>query len=168
MKKEKCFENYPMWMVAVTILFSLATYFFGGYVIYQLGLLWLTAYILYILWLEFRLMTHCVDCYYYGKYCAAGRGKLASLFFKKGKKKFGNMKVTWLSLVPDLLVSVIPIVIGIWLLINRFDWAILVSIVALFLLVSVGNAVLHSSIICKYCKQRQLGCPAERLFDKKK
>ena len=168
MKKEKRYENYPAWMVATTVVFSLLTYFLGAYIIYQLGLAWLAAYIVYILWLEFRLMTHCTNCYYYGKYCASGRGKLACLFFKKGKKKFGNMKLTWTSLVPDMLVSVIPIVIGIWLLINRFDWAIVGAIVVLFLLMSAGNAVLHGSIICKYCKQRQLGCPAERLFDKRK
>jgi len=168
MKKEKCYENYPIWMVAVTVLFSLATYFFGGYVIYQLGLIWLAAYILYILWLEFRLMTHCVDCYYYGKRCAFGRGKLACLFFKKKKKKFGNMKVTWLSLVPDLLVSIIPMVVGIWLLVNRFDWVILGAIVVLFLLMSTGNSYVRGSIACKYCKQRQLGCPALELFEKRK
>ncbi len=168
MKKEKCYENFPMCMVVVTVLFSLATYVLGGYVIYQLGLIWLAAYIFYILWLEFRLMTHCVDCYYYGKYCAFGRGKLACLFFKKRKKQLGDMKVTWLSLVPDLLVSIAPIIAGIWLLVNRFDWIIVGAMVLLFLFMTMGNAFVRGSIACKYCKQRQLGCPAEALFAKKK
>ena len=169
MKKEKCYENYPIWMVAITIIFSLATYLLGAYVIYQLGLIWLAAYILYILWLEFRLMTHCVDCYYYGKYCAFGRGKLACLFFKKGDpKKVFNEQPSWKDMVPDFLVAIIPIVAGIWLLVNRFDWLLLAVIVALFLLMSIGNAWIRGSLACKYCKQRQLGCPAERLFAKKK
>jgi len=155
-------------MVAVTVVFSLLTYLFGAYIIYQLGLIWLAAYIIYILWLEFRLMTHCVDCYYYGKWCAFGRGKLSCLFFKKKKKQFGNMKVTWLAIVPDLLVSIIPMVVGIWLLFNRFDWVILGVVVVLLLLMSIGNGFVRGSIACKYCKQRQLGCPAEQLFAKKK
>jgi len=167
-RKVKCYENYPGCMVFVVVLFSLATYLFGGYIIYQLGLLWLMAYILYILWLEFRLMTHCVDCYYYGKWCAFGRGKLSPFFFKKRKKQFGDMKVTWLEIVPDLLVSIVPIIAGIWLLIARFDWVILASIIVLFLLMSIGNAQVRGRIACKYCKQRQLGCPAEQLFAKKK
>ncbi len=168
MKKEKCYENYPLWMVAVTVVFSLLTYFLGAYIIYQLGLLWLAAYIIYILWLEFRLMTHCVDCYYYGKYCAFGRGKISCRFFKKRRKKFGDVKLTWLSLVPDLLVSIAPMIAGIWLLIAMFDWVIVGAIVALFLLMSAGNSLVRGSIACKYCKQRQLGCPAQQLFAKKK
>jgi hypothetical protein len=169
MKKEKCYENYPIWMVAVTTIFSLAIYLLGAYVMYQLGLIWLAAYLVYIFLLEIRLIKgHCVDCYYYGKYCAFGRGKLACLFFKKRKKTFGDMKVTWLSIVPDLFASIAPIIAGIWLLIVRFDWAIVGAIVLLFLLMSVGNAFVRGSIACKYCKQRQLGCPAEQLFAKKK
>lgn len=166
--KVKCYENYPGCMVFAVVLFSLATYLFGGYIIYQLGLLWLFAYIIYILWLEFRLMTHCVDCYYYGKWCAFGRGKISPLFFKKQKKKFTDIKITWTSILPDVLVSIVPIIVGIWLLIVRFDWTIVGAIVLLFLLMSIGNTFVRGSIACKYCKQRQLGCPAEALFAKKK
>lgn len=168
MKKEKCYESYPLWIVATTVLFSLTTYFLGAYVLYQIGLIWLAAYIIYILWLEFRLMTHCVDCYYYGKNCAFGRGRLSCLFFKKRKKKFTEMKITWLEIVPDLLVAIVPIVAGIWLLVAKFDWLLLAVIVVLFLLMSIGNAWVRGSLACKYCKQRQLGCPAEQLFKKKK
>ena len=155
-------------MVFLVVLFSLLTYVLGSYIIYQLGLLWLAAYILYILWLEFRLMTHCIDCYYYGKWCAFGRGKLSPLFFKKRKKTFANIKVTWTSILPDLLVSIVPIIAGIWLLTAKFDWAIVLAIAALFLLMSAGNAFVRGSIACKHCKQRELGCPALELFEKKK
>jgi hypothetical protein len=174
--KDKCYENYPGCMVFAVVLFSLATYLFGGYIIYQLGLFWLALYIVYILLLEYRLLGHCAECYYYGKWCAGGHGKLSCLFFKKSKKKFTNRKITWTSLLPDMLVSIVPILVGIWLLIGRFNWSsiggfelsILISIILLFLLMTVGNAFMHGNIICKYCKQRQLGCPAEQLFAKKK
>ena len=80
----KTYENYPLWIVLFSNLVTLATYFIGAYIIYQAGLVWMLVYLIYVLVLEFRLVHgHCVNCYYYGKYCAFGRGKMSSLFFKK-------------------------------------------------------------------------------------
>jgi hypothetical protein len=31
-----------------------------------------------------------------------------------------------------------------------------------------GNAMLRGSLACKYCKQKELGCKAEQLFNKGK
>jgi len=158
-----------MSIVAITAVFSLALYLLGAYVIYRLGLAWLAAYLIYIFLLEIRLIKgHCVDCYYYGKYCAFGRGKISCLFFKKGdSKRFVKKQISWKDIVPDFLVAIIPIIAGIWLLLNRFDWLLLAILVVLFLLMSIGNAWVRGSLACKYCKQRQLGCLAERLFKKK-
>jgi len=36
--------------------------------------------------------------------------------------------------------------------------------VALVMLSFVGNAVIRGSFACKYCRQREIGCPASRLF----
>jgi len=33
-------------------------------------------------------------------------------------------------------------------------------------LATQGNYLVRSRIACKYCKQRELGCPAEKLFRK--
>jgi len=78
------------------------------------------------------------------------------------------MQMTWKDMLPDIMVSLIPFVVGIILLIIHFNWTMLILVVALFLLASVGNGYVRSSLACKYCKQRELGCPAEKLFDKKK
>jgi len=32
------------------------------------------------------------------------------------------------------------------------------------LLFSVGNSYVRGSLACKFCRQRQLGCPAEKMF----
>jgi hypothetical protein len=37
-----------------------------------------------------------------------------------------------------------------------------------FLLTFIGNGLVRGSLACKYCKQREIGCPAEQLFNKKK
>jgi hypothetical protein len=170
MKKERYFENYPCWIVFLANLVSVAIYLAGALIIYQTGLIWLILYIIYILILEFRLIGgHCRDCYYYGKTCAFGKGKISSIFFKKGNiKNFCKMKITWKDLIPDFLVSLIPIVIGIIILIKDFSWFILSLIIILVILTSIGNGFVRGNLACKYCKQRKIGCPAQKLFEKRK
>ena len=169
MTQPQTFENYPCKIVLVSNLFSILTYVIGAYIIYQLGILWFVLYVLYILGLEIRLLKKsCTNCFYYGKFCAFGKGKLSALFFKKGSSDtFHNRKITWKDLIPDLLVSVAPIVVGIILLIQKFNWLIVLLLLALTVLSTVGNGFVRNTLACKFCKQKELGCPAEQLFNKK-
>ena len=170
MKKENVFENYPLWIVFCSNFVSITIYLIGAFIIYQIGLIWLILYLIFILYLEFRLMKlHCVDCYYYGKTCAFGKGKISSIFFKKGRaEKFCKIKITWKNILPDFMVSLIPLIVGLILLIIKFDWFLLVLIILLILLAFVGNGFIRSNLACKYCKQRKIGCPAQKLFEKRK
>ena len=170
MESQKCYENYPAWIVVISNLVSLLTYFIGGLIIYQIGFFYLALYILYIFILEFRLLKgHCVNCYYYGKTCAFGKGRLSRLFFKRGDRiKFYHNNMTWKDIIPDFLVSVIPIIVGIITLIIHFNWLILSLMILLFILGFSGSAIVRSQLACKFCKQWKLGCPAEKLFEKTK
>jgi hypothetical protein len=169
MKKAQYYENYPFWIVFFSNLVSIAIYLIGAFIIYQIDLVWMILYLLFIGILEFRLIKgHCTECYYYGKTCAFGKGRISSIFFKKGNAdKFCKMQMTWKDILPDFMVSLIPMVAGIILLIIHFNWTILILIIFLFLLAFTGNGLVRSSLACKYCKQRELGCPAEQLFKKK-
>jgi hypothetical protein len=51
------------------------------------------------------------------------------------------------------------------LLIQEFTWIVLSLIIALFLLGFFGNALVRGQLACRYCKQREIGCPAEQVFD---
>jgi hypothetical protein len=170
MDQQKCFDNYPAWVVVVSNFVSISIYVLGGFIIYQLGLLWLALYISYILFLEYKLIKgHCVNCYYFGKTCAFGKGRLSSLFFKKGKPaKFNQTKMTWKDIVPDFLVSAIPVFVGVVSLMSHFNILVLAAIILIFLLTFSGNSLVRSRLACKFCKQRELGCPAQKLFDKTK
>jgi len=160
------YENYPFWIIALSNMLSISIYAIGAYIIYQAGIIWLVLYLLYILFLEIKLLIHCANCFYYGKYCSFGRGKLSGLFFKKGAaNKFCQKQMTWKDMIPDLLLSLIPMVLGIIFLIMDFNWLLLSSVAAIFLLSSVGNGFIRGSFACKYCKQQELGCPADRLFN---
>lgn len=166
----KTFESFPLWMIALSDTVALGIYIIGAYIMFNLNAIYGWLYLLYCLIVEIRVMrTSCIHCYYYGKWCGFGRGKLASIFLKKGDPKiFLKKNITWKDLIPDLLVSLIPFVAGIYLLFNGFSWLLLISISLLFILSTFGNGFVRGNIVCKYCKQRCIGCSAQKLFSKTK
>jgi hypothetical protein len=168
MEQPKTFENYPCIIIIISNLVSITIYAIGAFIIFQLGLIWLLFYLICIFIFEIRLLKKsCVNCYYYGKFCAFGKGKISSLFFKKGNPdRFIKRNITWKNILPDFLISIIPIIVGIVLLIVNFNWLILLLIVILVILTSFGNGFVRGSLACKFCKQREIGCPAEQLFNR--
>lgn len=157
-------------MIFLSNFFQILIYAIGAYIIYQFGILWMFLYLAFVLFLEINLLRKsCVDCYYYGKNCAFGKGKICSLFFKKGNpEKFPYRKITCKDILPNFMVSLIPIISAIVLLVINFNWLLLTLVIILFLLTFLGNSFIRGSIACKHCKQRQIGCPAEQLFNKNK
>jgi hypothetical protein len=117
------YENYPFRMVVISNLLTLAVYFLGAAIMLRLSIIALAAYLCYIGLLELRLMRgHCVNCYYFGKMCSFGRGKFSCLFFKKGNpEKFIRILTTWKCMIPDMLVSLVPILAAIALLLRSFE-----------------------------------------------
>jgi hypothetical protein len=156
--------------VLVSNLVSFGIYAIGAYIIYQVGIVWLAAYLLGVLLLELRLLKKsCVNCHYYGKLCAFGKGKLCSLLFKKGEpEKFVKRQISFRDMIPELLVSLVPLLMGIALLVMNFDSLMLGLVVLLILLSSAGNGCVRGSLACKYCRQGKIGCPALKLLGKKK
>jgi hypothetical protein len=168
MQEPGCKENYPLWMVFIANLLSLLIYGIGAYILYLSGIIWAIAYVIFIIIFEFRLISgHCTDCYYYGKTCAFGKGRMSALFFNRGSpEKFTAMTITWKDIVPDFLLFIIPVLAGILLLVQGFAWTILILIMVLLLLGFAGNALVRGHLACRYCKQREIGCPATQLFNK--
>ena len=170
METETKYDNYPLRTLIISNFVSLLIYGLGFMILIQLGSVISILYLIYILFLEFRLIkTHCVNCYYWGKTCGFGKGRISSLLFKQGDaSRFCLKEMTWKNMIPDLLISLIPIAIGILLLIREFDYRILFALIILAALTTIGNGFVRSTLACRYCKQKYLGCPADQLFNKKK
>jgi len=170
MGEQPCFENYPLRIVAISNLFNFSIWIIGIYVLSGFGILFSVLFLGYCLMVEFRILTRsCVNCYYYGKLCFTGKGKVCSLLFRKGEPyRFISDAITWKDILPDLMVSIFPIIGGIVLLMISFSWLIVLLLIILLLLTTVGNATIRRSLACKYCKQREIGCPAQKLFEKGK
>ncbi|MFC1478360.1 hypothetical protein ACFL57_02765 [Candidatus Margulisiibacteriota bacterium] len=170
MEKANAYDNFPLWIVLLSGLYTVLLYALGAYIMAGLGLIWMALFLLYCLFLEMRIMKmSCVHCYYYGKFCGLVRGKLAAVFFKKGDpQKFLEKKISWKDIIPDFLVIVIPLIAGIILLIQGFTWTLLAVLGLLLILFMGGTPVIRGMFACKYCKQREFGCPADELFNTKK
>jgi len=167
MAQEKLCENYPLRTVLISNLVSISTYLIGAFIIYNIGPVWLAIYLFYILLLEIRVLKKsCTNCYYFGKTCAFGKGRLSSMLFRKGSVKFASRPITRKDVIPDFMVTVVPMIAAVGLLIMNFDWLFLALLIALFLLGFAGTGLVRGRLACKYCKQRKLGCPAEKLFGK--
>jgi len=171
----KPFEKFPVWMIFITIIFTLAVYALGAYIISLVfGAIGTILYLLYcVIFIELYVMKRsCVICYYYGKFCAFGRGKLCSLFFKKKgfPNEFAERKIQMHDLLPDFLVFLIPAAAGVFSIATKgFDWLILGLIIAALLLSFAGNMLIRTKLTCRYCKQGvDFGCPAADMFSKKK
>lgn len=163
-------EKYPVSTIILANFVSLAIYGIGAYIMFWVGLVSLTIYLVFIIVLEILLYTRsCKDCYYYGKLCAFGKGKIACLIVRKGNPDdFAKRPVSWRSILPDLLVTLIPMITAVVLMIIDFHLILPVMLVLLILLTSAGNSFVRGNRACKYCRQRELGCPAEKLFSKNK
>jgi len=168
--KTPSFESFPLWMVAVCNGVGLAVYAIGLCLMVRLGAVWGVLYAGFCIWVEWRLLSgSCRSCCYYGKRCGFGKGRLCSwILTQKPRHSPSAKQISWRDVVPDFLVSLIPLAVGIGLLIRDFSWLVLLLVLILVLLASLGTGFVRGQIACKYCKQRELGCPAEQLFSKAK
>jgi hypothetical protein len=76
--------------------------------------------------------------------------------------------MSWKDVIPDLLISLVPLIIAIILMIFKFEFILLIAVIILMLLTTIGNGLIRGKLTCRYCKQRELGCPADELFNKNK
>ncbi len=168
MSATKTYDNFPFRIVILSNIVSISIYTIGFFLILRLGWIAAVIYLVFILAFEYRLISsHCVNCYYWGKTCGFGKGRISYLFFQNGDpSKFCSKKMTWKDMIPDLLVTLIPLITGIVFLIIKLNFLLLAAVILLILLTTMGNSFIRGTLACKFCRQRELGCPAEKLFSK--
>jgi hypothetical protein len=169
MEPIKAYDDYPRRLVGISVFVSVSIYALGAVILSGFGNIMSALYLLYCLGNEVHVMKmSCVDCYYYGKWCAFGKGKVAAFLFRQGTPgRFAAKSISWKELLPDMLVVMIPLVGGVVLLIRDFSWNTALMLAVLLALSFGGNYVVRSQVACKYCRQRELGCPAEQFFGKR-
>ena len=100
----------------------------------------------------------CVNCYYYGKRCPIGWGKLAALMFKQGSiERFGSSIGVKLAPATYGLLSLVPLGFVIAAMVQDFEVAQPVVLV-LLLAMSAYSGTISRKKSCVNCKMR-LACP---------
>jgi hypothetical protein len=170
MIKNKSYENFPLWIPLIAILVSIIGYIIGAVILSGFSIIFSILYLLYCFGAELMVIIRsCKDCWYYGKVCGFGKGKIAPLFVKKGDpNKFADREISLIHMIPDFLVVILPIMGGIILLFLDFSFFVLSLMVVLIVLFFGGSAFIRGIFACKYCKQKYIGCPAYAIFNKKK
>jgi len=159
-------ETFPLRIVVLTAAVAISIYALGVTVLLGFGRMAAVLYGLTCLAVEgLVLKRSCANCYYYGKRCGLGRGTLCAILFKRGDpRKFVERDVSWADMLPDFLVVLLPIAGGIVLSIRDFTWLRVGALALLIILSFAGNAVSRGMFACRYCRQREIGCPAATLF----
>jgi hypothetical protein len=100
----------------------------------------------------------CTNCYYYGKWCSTGWGKLSALLFKKGNvEAFDTSIGVKLAPVTYGLLFLIPLILLVISVVQGFTVP-KITVLILLLLVSSYSGIISRKKACTNCKMR-LVCP---------
>lgn len=100
----------------------------------------------------------CKHCYYYGKRCHTGWGKISALLTSKGEtKRFGCGAAGKSIPMFYALMTIIPLIFGIIKLVKSFDFSVLI-VFGIFLTSVILSSVPVRKSACKKCKMKEI-CP---------
>jgi len=96
----------------------------------------------------------CTNCYYYGKWCGIGWGKLSALFFKKGDVEGFNTSIGQkLAPLTYGILSLIPLILIVISIFHEFTISKIV-VLLLLLLVSFYSGTFSRKKACAKCKMK--------------
>lgn len=160
---EELYENYPFSTFCLASLISLLSFVLGALIFYLIGgtLLGAIYFVVALMSLVPSMRFRCAYCYYYGKRCSTGLGMFASFLFKKrDSSEFSNSKYVTPVLIVSFSVLLLPIIAAIIFMLLDFSLNLLLLFLLYFIIAFVSGLLMRKNLICKHCKQGELGCPA--------
>jgi len=162
-------ENYSIKTVCLSLTLMITSYLLGTLILIifnpLLGLFYL---FLCIITLLCSMKLRCTHCFYYGKRCYSGLGVLSKIFFSKGdSEEFTNPKKVFPIAILSFSILLLPILIGIFLIINNLSIQIFILLFIYILVGILPNFFLREKL-CEKCEQGKLGCPAYNKMRKQK
>jgi len=161
-------EQHPLRRIIVGNLAMLLWFALGALACWYfypiLGLVYLIVAIV-LVYVVLRKMV-CVNCYYYGKWCSLGWGKLSALMFKKGNlEKFPTSIGLKLAPATYGLLMIVPLILLIVSIIQGFSWNKIIVLILLLLVSSYSGGV-GRRVACAHCKMNVI-CPGSAIKKKK-
>ncbi|MHA2138638.1 MAG: hypothetical protein ACW98G_12225 [Candidatus Hodarchaeales archaeon] len=154
-------ESFPFKIVCLSASLTIISYLAGAFVLYffhpMLSALYL---ILAATTLMVSMKLRCTHCYYLGRYCNFGLGKLAELIFSKGDpSEFRDPKKVGFTGFLSFGTMLIPVAIGLLLLVTEITLGNLGLLIGYFLIGIAPNFLVRGDF-CDKCMQGELGCPS--------
>ncbi|HUW95596.1 MAG TPA: hypothetical protein VMW58_07390 [Anaerolineae bacterium] len=160
-----CYDDYPIRILILNLIELLLALVVGVLLVAQLGWWAVLSYAAVgCLGLILALAYGCTRCFYYGRVCGLGLGKMAArIFHQRDEEEFGqalSQTVAW-TLVG--LVLALPVAAGLVSLSTHFSAAGLAMLVV-FLVLIVVIVLTHSRYVCGHCRQaRDSRCTLGRM-----
>jgi hypothetical protein len=154
-------EKYALKYVYISLAQTVISYTLGAILSFKqnitIGMIFL---ILCLVNIIISMRFRCTYCWYYGKRCGSGFGWVASKLFKRQNPgEFEKKQNVIITASIGMVTTVYPILIGIILLIGNFS-GIRLTILILYVIISIIPNFLFRPKMCADCKQGELGCPA--------
>lgn len=155
------YEEFPTTIIVLRTLFEILVYGVGAVILARFSI-WIGIYYVAYCALMAGLViaVRCKYCYYYGKSCPSGSGRIAPYLVEKGlHEKFSTHGR---YMVPAVLTWVLPVFGGITLVVQHFSWiavGLLLLFVVLRFYVSEKISIKYG---CVHCMQKD-DCPTYQL-----
>jgi hypothetical protein len=161
--KEKAFEpafceNYPKHIIVIRWIILLIAFALGIYVLLDLHHMLAIVYILYsVIALTLILpLSRCVSCFYHGKLCNTGWGRVAFYLFKKGDESKYVEHYNYAIFLH--LLWLFPLLVALLQLVRKRD-VLALSILVIYLFILFVEKIVLKKLCCKRCHQKEF-CPA--------
>lgn len=157
---EQGLEEFPVSDVILgnlMMILQIALGTIAGWFVYPIAALIYLVTAVSMVYIVLRWMV-CTHCYYYGKRCALGWGKLSALFFKK-KNITQFSTCTGIKIAPFFypLLAIIPLIFATVALIQELT-PMRIAILTLLLFISIYSGAISRKKVCANCKMRLI-CP---------
>ncbi|MFX0115453.1 MAG: hypothetical protein ACFFB3_12965 [Candidatus Hodarchaeota archaeon] len=161
---ETYYESYPHRIMSLSLGQMILSNLIGILIFYLIiDWLGLVYFFLCLIMLFVAMKFRCSYCYYYDKRCPSGLGKLCKFFFKQGaSEEFQNPRNIAPTATLSVAVLLLPFGGGLVLLFEEFSWFVLMLLILYLLIAGLSGYFLRKDLLCKNCKQGQIGCPAYR------
>ena len=151
-------ENYPKHIIAIRWIILLTTFGLGTYILCDLHYALAIVYIIYsvIALILILPLSRCVNCFYHGKLCNTGWGRVAFYLFKKGDESKYVEHYNYAIFLH--LLWLVPLLAALLQLVRKRDVLVL-SILVIYLFILFIEKIVLKKLCCKKCHQKE-SCPA--------
>lgn len=167
------YENYPASRILMFQFTGILSYTIGFFIIvHTFSNLYAIVYLILCFFANLSVMIgSCTRCYYYGKWCGTGLGKISAKFQRKDPTRFGQTKTANIELGLNALTIAIPLFILLVKFISIPSIKVFIILVALVLSGLLRLVLIKALILCSNCAQGNIKCSykahLQKIHDKK-